>query len=160
MDHSVFTAYAGNIEKMANSSKKHSQNDSFYSEEMKEPFLSDDHLFLICLIIVELLGLIIVGLSISWMLQIGGFGLQAKTIFNYHPPLLTLSMIFLNANGTFPLCLLFLFSLCLVFCRYFNLSLDSHSSLSNTKVYSSNVANSNDRHFLVRLSRLLLGLPA
>lgn len=61
--------------------------------------LSQDNLFLICLIFVELLGVILVILCTCWMLQLGGFGFAKEIIFNFHPVLMTLGMIFLNANG-------------------------------------------------------------
>lgn len=61
--------------------------------------LSQDNLFLICLLFVELLGVILVILATCWMLQIGGLGFADKIIFNFHPILMTLGMIFLNANG-------------------------------------------------------------
>lgn len=61
--------------------------------------LSQDNLFLICLLFVELLGVILVILATCWMLQIGGLGFADKLIFNFHPILMTLGMIFLNANG-------------------------------------------------------------
>ena len=77
-----------------------SHNHTSFHDEQHESFISDDNLFLMCLVFVEILGCILVALSFSWMLQIGGFGLETKTIFNYHPPLMTLAMIFLNANGS------------------------------------------------------------
>lgn len=61
--------------------------------------LSQDNLFFICLLFVELLGVILVILATCWMLQIGGLGFADKIIFNFHPILMTLGMIFLNANG-------------------------------------------------------------
>lgn len=61
--------------------------------------LSQDNLFLICLIFVELLGVLLVILATCWMLQLGGFGFGKELIFNFHPVLMTLGMIFLNANG-------------------------------------------------------------
>ena len=90
---------------MANSDDKNdTKNDrpknSFQCDQEENlSFISDDNLFFVSLVFVEILGLILIGLSVSWMLQIGGFGLKTSTIFNYHPPLMTLGMIFLNANG-------------------------------------------------------------
>lgn len=77
---------------------QNAQNETFENDE-EESFISNDNLFFICISIVEILGLILVGLSIHWMLLIGGFGFEPKQIFNYHPPLMTFAMIFLNANG-------------------------------------------------------------
>ncbi len=77
---------------------QNAQNETFENDE-EESFISNDNLFFICIVIVEILGLILVGLSIHWMLLIGGFGFGPKQIFNYHPPLMTFAMIFLNANG-------------------------------------------------------------
>ncbi|KAI2800705.1 hypothetical protein BLOT_012093 [Blomia tropicalis] len=61
--------------------------------------LSQDNLFMICFICVELMGIILVILATCWMAQIGGFGFSDTIIFNFHPVLMTLGMIFLNANG-------------------------------------------------------------
>lgn len=61
--------------------------------------LSQDNLFIICLMIVELLGATFLLLCFLSMLQMGGFSLQSTLIFNYHPMLMSLGMLFLNANG-------------------------------------------------------------
>ena len=59
----------------------------------------DSYLFMICLVFVEVLGIVLVILVTCWMLQIGGLGFDKTIIFNFHPVLMTLGMIFLNANG-------------------------------------------------------------
>lgn len=73
--------------------------------------LSQDNLFMICFICVELMGIILVILATCWMAQIGGFGFSDTIIFNFHPVLMTLGMIFLNANGL---------SLWIIILQYFN----------------------------------------
>ncbi|XP_075680271.1 uncharacterized protein LOC113793911 [Dermatophagoides pteronyssinus] len=60
--------------------------------------LSQDNLFWLCLVIVEILGIILLVCSILWMIQIGGFGF-GDNIFNFHPVCMTLGMIVCNANG-------------------------------------------------------------
>lgn len=69
--------------------------------------LSQDNLFLTCLTIVEILGLCIVILCYLWIHELGGLGFNkpyfglndGNIIFNWHPFLMILGMIFLNANG-------------------------------------------------------------
>jgi len=61
--------------------------------------LSDDALFFVAFVVVEALGALLMVLVIWWMAQMGGFGFEAKLILNFHPPLMTMGMIFLNANG-------------------------------------------------------------
>lgn len=61
--------------------------------------LSQDNLFSICLVMVEVLGVILIALVTSWMMQLGGFGLSKEVVFNFHPLCMTVGIIFLNANG-------------------------------------------------------------
>ncbi|XP_046917020.2 uncharacterized protein LOC124497413 [Dermatophagoides farinae] len=61
--------------------------------------LSQDNLFWLCMVIVEILALTLIICSICWMLQIGGFGFDDNSIFNFHPVCMTLGMIVCNANG-------------------------------------------------------------
>ncbi|KAI7690427.1 Cytochrome b reductase 1 [Sarcoptes scabiei] len=61
--------------------------------------LSQDNLFWICLVLVEILALVLFVLCFCWMLQLGGFGFDSHTIFNFHPLCMTLGMIICNANG-------------------------------------------------------------
>ena len=79
--------------------------------------LSQDNLFWLCLVIVEILGIILLVCSILWMIQIGGFGF-GDNIFNFHPVCMTLGMIVCNANGMF----FFLVQKMIIMIHYFILS--------------------------------------
>lgn len=91
---------------MSNLNERRHQNDhtETFENSDDESLVSNENLFFMCIIIVEILGLILVGLSIHWMILIGGFGFAPKQIFNFHVPLMTFSMIFLNANGLYIIC--------------------------------------------------------
>jgi len=69
--------------------------------------ISQDNLFLTCLVIVEILGCCITLLCYLWVQNLGGFGFShpnfglsnGDIVFNWHPFLMLLGMVFLNANG-------------------------------------------------------------
>lgn len=61
--------------------------------------LSQDNLYTLCYIFVQVLGVTLLLLCLLATTQLGGFGFTRALIFNFHPMLMTLGMIFLNANG-------------------------------------------------------------
>jgi cytochrome b-561 len=56
--------------------------------------------FTIGIIAAQIVGLVMVILSGTWMGSYrGGFGWDAKIVFNYHPLFMTIGMIFLYGDG-------------------------------------------------------------
>lgn len=104
--------------------------------------LAQDNLFTISFVIVEILGVLLLILCMCWMFSLGGFGFDNAAIFNFHPILMTLGMVFLNANGNqfiyFSMNkLMTLFN----YRRYSHISCNQNLPLSKAKDYSFHTAN-------------------
>jgi len=63
--------------------------------------LSHDNLFYTAFAAVQVLAIVLIVLCVSWaQLFLGGFSLSTpEQVFNYHPLLMTIGMLILNANG-------------------------------------------------------------
>ena len=62
--------------------------------------LSQDNLLFTAFACIQVLGALMIGLCAIWGHHyLDGFGFDDDRIFNFHPLLMTIGMIYLNANG-------------------------------------------------------------
>jgi hypothetical protein len=63
--------------------------------------LSQDNLFFTAFALVQILSIVLISLCVFWAEKyLGGFSLSSpQQIFNFHPLLMTIGIIILNANG-------------------------------------------------------------